>query len=544
MKVQGRIGIVFGLLFSLSTFASEPNAVPGEYVVKMKSNIMVQSTGAFTLAEILGSAVKSRIPDSNIVVVKRPAIELAANALKELNANPFVEIAEPNFIYKINKVPNDPLLGNLWGMSNTGQKDSANHVGIAGVDIDAVRAWDITTGSKDVIVAVIDTGVGYTHPDLVDNMWINEVEAAGKAGVDDDANGYIDDIHGMNFVDATKPTNEPLDDHGHGSHCSGTIGASGDDGKGIVGVNWHVRIMPVKFLSAEGSGTLEGAILGINYATKMGARIMSNSWGGGDFSQTLKDAIDAADAAGILFLAAAGNDSNNNDTNPSYPAAYTSPNVLAVAAIDNQGNMANFSNYGKKTVHVAAPGVNVYSSVLNGGYDSWSGTSMATPHVSGVAALVAANEPNLTGLQIKERIIATSRPISGTRGKVVGGLVSAYNAVTNTVPGPDVNDPAFWASNPLAISSPHPYANKYSQTFEVSVRGAKEISLYFAKFDTESSFDTLTFLDKNGKQIAQMSGSSDDSFTQSIPGDYVKLVFKSDDSVTKYGFDLTKVAYR
>jgi subtilisin family serine protease len=548
MRIQGRIGwtaALVGILFSAAAMAAEPEAVPGEFVVKVKRSVSVGKNSLQSLSKILGGHVKSTIPEHNLVVIKRPTVELSAFSVNALEKNPNVVYAEPNFIYRANRVPNDPMLENLWGLRNIGQNDSESVAGTAGIDIEAEKAWDITTGSQEVIVASIDTGVDYNHPDLKENMWINEAEANGQAGVDDDNNGYVDDVHGMNFVEAEAPTNEPLDDHGHGSHTSGTIGARGDDGKGIVGVNWNVRIMPVKFLGGDGGGSLEGAIKAIDYAVKNGAKILSNSWGGGGFSQALKEAIDRSNEAGCLFVAAAGNDGSNNDSSPTYPASYEVANILAVAAIDNKGNLASFSNFGKKTVHVAAPGVNVYSAINSGGYDSWSGTSMATPHVSGIAALLLAAEPNLTGLELKERIMNTVRPLSSVRGKVsTGGLVSAYNALTNTVAPPDMNDPIHWSSKAVQVSSAHPYAAKVNETYEVTVEGANEIALYFERFDTERNYDKVALFDKSGNKVAELSGNYDDSFSPVIPGDYVKIVFTSDDSVQKHGFDITKAAYR
>ncbi len=365
------------LIVGVNAFAAAPESVPGEYIVKLKDSVSVAESKN-VLSQELGSYIKDTIPGQNIVVIKRPVFEIQSNVLKTLAENPIVDIAEPNFIYSINKTANDPMFGQLWGMKNIGQADSTNKAGVAGVDIGVEQAWDITTGSKDVLVAVIDTGIDYNHPDLKGNLWTNQAELNGSPGIDDDGNGIIDDIYGANFVNAAQPTGNPLDDHGHGSHCSGTIGATGNDGKGIVGVAWNVRIMAVKFLSASGSGSLDGALKGIDYATKMGAKIMSNSWGGGGYSETLKQAIERSNAAGALFVAAAGNESNNNDANPTYPATYDVPNILTVAAVDNRGQIASFSNYGKNKVHVGAPGVNIVSSVKGGGYDSWSGTSMAT----------------------------------------------------------------------------------------------------------------------------------------------------------------------
>jgi subtilisin family serine protease len=303
--------------------------------------------------------------------------------------------------------------------------------------------------------------------------------------------------------------------------------------------------MGVKFLSADGSGSLEGALKGIDYAVSMGAKILSNSWGGGGYSETLKQAIQRANDKGVLFVAAAGNESNDNDANPTYPATYDIPNVLAVAAIDDGGRLASFSNYGKTKVHVAAPGVNIYSSIKNGGYDSWSGTSMATPHVSGIAALLAANEPALTGLQLKERIMATAKPVPGLRGKVrTMGIANAYSALTNTVAPPDANDPVNWQTVSATVSSAHPYASKTNATFEVRAAGAKQIAIYFEKFDTERDYDKVEIYDSTGKLVQTLSGKADDTFSSVIEGDSAKVVFTSDDSVNRYGFDITKIAFR
>jgi subtilisin family serine protease len=303
--------------------------------------------------------------------------------------------------------------------------------------------------------------------------------------------------------------------------------------------------MALKFLGADGSGSLQGAILAIDYATKNGAKIMSNSWGGGGSSELLKQAIERSHEAGVLFVAAAGNDGSNNDTRPTYPANYQVPNVLTVAAIDNKGAMASFSNYGKTTVHVGAPGVNIYSSITGGRYDSWSGTSMATPHVTGVAGLLLAHEPELTNVQLKERLIATATPLASLKGKAVGnGMVNAYNALTNTMAPPDMNDPARWASVDYAFSTPHPYGRKTEIVHEIEVPNANEMAIYFSKLDTERGYDKITLFNRDGAKVGEISGQADESFSEVIAGNYVKLVFKSDESVEKYGFDITKIAYR
>ncbi len=549
MRIFGGAAPLAVLLTILSSAASAKDTqaaemVPGEFLVKIKKSSDFQLLNQRSLEIQFNAEVKRIHAENRIVVIQKPTIELASSIIDQLSENPIVELVEPNYIYRAIRTPNDPDLGKLWGLKNTGQSDTQVN-GVAGVDIDAERAWDITTGSENVIVAVIDTGLDYTHPDLKQNAWINEAEAAGVSGVDDDKNGYVDDVHGFNFTDAANPSADPMDDQGHGTHCSGTIGAKGNDGAGIVGVAWNVRIMGIKFLGADGSGTLEGAIKAIDYATKMKARIMSNSWGGGGESQLLKEAIERAHQAGALFIAAAGNDGMNNDSSPHFPSNYQVPNVLSVAAIDNMGRLASFSNYGKRTVHVAAPGVNIYSSLSGGTYDSWSGTSMATPHVSGIAALLVAHEPNLSNVDLKNRITSTAKALSGVRGKVSsGGIANAFTALTNQLSPPDMNDPSQWQFKSLNISTKHPYDPTSKQEFEVEVKGAKEIALYFEKFQSERGYDKLTLIDRSGKVVGVISGIADESYTEVIAGDYVKGLFTSDDSIQSYGFDLTKVSFR
>ncbi len=545
MMLKGRVQFLAFATFVVSITANsnvqQVESAPGEYIVRLKPNVTEMNRS--TLSSSLGAYVKSYIPSQNIVVVKRAMFESTHSGVKALALNPLVDIAEPNYIYRANRVSNDPMMGQLWGLKNLGQKDSSGKVGVAGVDIGVEQAWDITTGSDKVVVAVIDTGVDFNHPDLVENLWTNEAEQKGEAGVDDDNNGVIDDIHGFNAITGN---GNATDDQGHGSHCAGTIGAKGNDGKGIVGVAWDVKIMAVKFLDANGSGTLENALKAIDYATKMGAKVMSNSWGGGGFSQTLFDSIKRSNEAGAIFIAAAGNESNNNDNTPSYPATYDVPNIISVAAIDNQGAKASFSSYGKRTVHIGAPGVNIYSST-GGAYDSWSGTSMATPHVSGVAALVWANEPNLTAIELKQRLLQTARPIAGLKGKTkTGGLVNAFLALTNKMPEPDINDPANWQGKVLdaAIASPSPYLKNTNIVMDLKFDGVREFALYFEKFDTEANYDKLQLVDSKGVVLQTLSGNNDDSFSAVVTGDSVKLVFTSDGSVEKSGWKITKVAHR
>ena len=351
----------------------------------------------------------------------------AADVLGWAGRSPEVAYVEPDFVITSTAVPNDPSFGQLWGLNNVGQSG-----GVADADIDATEAWDVTTGSRNVVVAVIDTGLDHTHPDLAANVWRNPGEIPGDR-IDNDGNGYVDDVRGWDFANSDA---DPFDDEGHGTHVAGTIGAVGNNGIGVAGVNWQVSMMPLKFLDATGSGSTSSAIAAINYATRMrrdyGVNVVAtnNSWGGGGFSTALRDAIDAGGRAGILCVAAAGNDGSNNDTTAHYPSGYAGTSVIAVAATDRSNRLASFSNYGASTVDIAAPGSAIYSTLPGNAYASYSGTSMATPHVSGAIALLAASRPTATAAEIRSALLNSATPLTALAGKVAsGGLLNVAAAV-------------------------------------------------------------------------------------------------------------------
>lgn len=370
--------------------------------------------------------------------------EELALKIKELKATGLYEYVEPDWIVTVQQVPTDSAFtnGSLWGLRNTGQSG-----GTAGVDVNAVPAWALTTGSPTVVVGVVDTGIRYTHQDLAGSMWTNPGEVAGN-GIDDDSNGYVDDVHGINGITGS---GNPMDDNNHGSHCAGTIAATGNDAGQHVGVAYNVKLMGLKFLSASGSGQTSDAIRCIDYGVAKGAHILSNSWGGGPYSQALRDSIAAANAAGVLFVAAAGNSASNNDTTANYPSNYDPANVVAVAAVDRTGALASFSSYGASTVDLGAPGVDILSSTAtsNTSYDWFDGTSMATPHVAGVAALIKSRFPAATATEIKTRLLASTRPLASlTARTVTGGIADAHAALTIAADGVlEVRVAA--ASNPL-----------------------------------------------------------------------------------------------
>ena len=346
-------------------------------------------------------------------------------AVEILSSNPNVRFAEPNYIVSSDDIPfapNDAMRSDLWGLHNLGQSG-----GTLGADINAPEAWaGGNTGSANVVIGVIDSGIDYTHPDLDANIWVNPNETPGN-NFDDDGNGYVDDVRGWDFVNND---NDPMDDNGHGTHVAGTIGAEGDNGSGVVGVNWNVRLMPLKFLAANGSGDIANAISAVLYAAKFksdGAnvvRITNNSWGGGRKSSAMQDAIANS---GSLFVAAAGNGGTNQ---LAYPAGYNNVNVLSVAATDHNDNLATFSNYSSNWVDLAAPGVNIVSTYKGGQYRSLNGTSMASPHVAGAAGLVLAGSPGLSVAQLKAQLMDTVDQVPSLAGKsVTGGRLNLGRAV-------------------------------------------------------------------------------------------------------------------
>ncbi len=421
------------LLAPITSYTQAPPAVPAD-APSVRDEVIVRFDSAMDAAAVenrvapLGAHVVKRLDAvEGLYLIKLPATLTPPQARLVFARVAGVLYAEPNYLLFSTATPNDPQYSSLWGLHNTGQSS-----GTPGADIHAPEAWDITTGSSSVVVAVIDTGIDYTHPDLAANMFRNEADCNAN-GVDDDGNGKVDDCYG---IDTANDDSDPLDDHNHGTHVAGTIGAVGNNAVGVVGVNWNVKMMACKFLSSGGSGSTSDAIDCLTYVAMMkdrGVNIIAtnNSWGGGAYSQALYDAIDAQRQRGILFIAAAGNSNSDNDAAPSYPASYDLPNVIAVAATTRTDGRASFSNYGRRTVLIGAPGNEILSTLRGNTYGELSGTSMATPHVTGVAALLKAQDASRDWRAIKNLILAGGNSVASmATTTVTGRRLNAFGSLT------------------------------------------------------------------------------------------------------------------
>jgi subtilisin family serine protease len=425
--------------------ARQPDAiraphVAGELLVKIdKTSTGKSAAAADSVREAharLGARVVEELSQGDWQLVKLPEGLSVGEAVKVYGATAGVAAAQPNYVYSIDKTPNDPRFAELYGLAK----------------ISAPSAWDTTTGSASVVVAVIDTGVKYTHEDLAANVWTNPGETGADSqgrdkatnGIDDDGDGFIDDVHGWDFMNNDA---DPSDDNGHGTHCAGTIGAVGQNATGVAGVNWNVSMIAVKTHDASGNSTSAKVVAAFNYVTLLksrgtNVRVTSNSWGGAPeapaYDQALAGALSAAAAADILNVFAAGNANTDTDAQPFYPASYQVPNLISVAASDQNDNRAGFSNYGAASVDLAAPGVGILSTISTASnYATLSGTSMAAPHVAGAAALVAAADPRLSAASLKATLLNTvdvlsnwtNDPATGKRLTLTGGRLNVARAV-------------------------------------------------------------------------------------------------------------------
>ena len=423
------LALLLGLMVSPVAAYAKNDVVAGEYIIKYKAGVDARTKNKLINEHALEQRRESKLIDAQVVKmpVGRMQAQSEASLLQALASDPAIEYIEPNYrLYPMETpISEDAGAANLWGLKNYGQS-ILGIKGVAGVDIDLEKAWLVTQGNPEVLVAVIDTGVDISHPDLAGAIWTNPREIADN-GLDDDFNGFIDDVRGWDFRNGDNSVFDSASTDKHGTHCAGTIAAA-HDLYGVVGVAPGVKILPLKFMDTSGGDT-DDAIAAIEYARRAGAKIVNCSWGGDDSSQALRDAIAGS---GMLFVAAAGNALSPNlpvniDTTPLYPASFPLDNIIVTAAIDNRGALASFSYYGPKSVDVAAPGKNIYSTQPGNTYSYLSGTSMATAYVSGIAALVASAGFTDNAI-IKQRILdsAASHPMSSLQNNILtGGLVDA-----------------------------------------------------------------------------------------------------------------------
>jgi thermitase len=386
--------------------AGAQDFVPGELIVRFKS-----SADAADRDESLAhrrAAVRAHLHVRGTQLIRLQQGDSVRAAAAAFERDPNVAWAAPNFLYETFLTPNDPYFVDTWHLPA----------------ISAPAAWDTTTGSSSLTLAVVDTGFEQAHPDLSPNLWTNPDEAAN--GLDDDANGKIDDLHGWNFAGGTA---SPEDDNGHGTHVGATAGARGNDAFGVPGVAWNVKLMPLKAGNALGLFSSSAIIDAFAYACGEGARVVNGSFGGGSFDAGIKAAIDSC--PGTLFVIAAGNNGTNNDVTPKYPCAYESANIICVAATDDLDALASFSNYGAASVDLAAPGVDIVSAYPPTDWAMASGTSAAAPQVAGAAALLASHRPLLTAVELRAALMNGVDKVSGLHGVVgVGGRLNVQKALT------------------------------------------------------------------------------------------------------------------
>ncbi|MDD1718823.1 MAG: S8 family serine peptidase [Methanoregulaceae archaeon] len=426
---------VFLFLTFLSPAAADMMA-PDYIVIRYSASEPGASAAIDAIHTSAGTTIEADLTESGLEgaqVVRIPDNSTIDAIVAVFRADPHVLYAEPGHSISVDAVPNDPRFPAQWSLRNTGQAG-----GTRGADINATRAWNIETGSPGTVIAIVDTGVDYTHLDLRENIWTNPGETGEDLwsrdkrtnGIDDDLNGFVDDWRGWDFVNND---NDPMDDHGHGTHCAGIAGASGNNGRGIAGVTWTSRIMALKILGQDGYGSDINAARALLYARMMGADVISCSWGGSERNRALSDAINVSE---VPVICSAGNKASNIDLSPHFPASYPAYQVIAVAATDNHDRLAGFSNFGKASVDIAAPGDMILGTYPGSQYLYMSGTSMAVPHVTGLAALIHSRNPGLTARAIKSAILKNVRKKSDLQGKVLtGGRIDALRTLRAVTAG-------------------------------------------------------------------------------------------------------------
>jgi subtilisin family serine protease len=403
--------LALAIAILLPTARSASAWAPGEVLVKFKSGVPARDR-----AEIESASHSTLLTHFESLGIERLAIPSGSSVeavVQSLRSDPRVEFAEPNYETRIAAVPNDPQFSQQWSLQNTGQTG-----GTPGADIHAPLAWDRTIGSQSLLIGVLDTGVEISHPDLAANIWVNLPEQSGGVGIDDDLNGYVDDVHGYDVVNND---GDPSDFNGHGTHVAGIIAARGSNGTGVVGVCWNASIVAIRILNDRGVGTVAQAIAGLQYAKAIGVRVANLSWSVEQPSAALLQALQDAGAAGMVIVAAAGNGGLNDDVQPYYPASYRLPYMISVAATDAKDRLAPYSNYGPASVDIAAPGTAILSTWLSGTYKTLTGTSEAAPIVSGACGLLLARFPSLANTAVKRAVLHSAETLPSLTGRVASG---------------------------------------------------------------------------------------------------------------------------
>ncbi|MBD3386890.1 S8 family serine peptidase [candidate division KSB1 bacterium] len=425
----------WGLIATTVSYCQSPNDQKyNQIIIKFKENLS-QKTISSLSSQLNPSTIKPLpLINAQLWNIASPVEE----AINYLQSRGHIEYAEPDYILSLyNIYPKDPSFEKLWGLHNWGQ-----NTGTEDADIDAPEAWEITTGNKEILIGVIDTGIDYNHRDLEANIWYNPDEIID--GIDNDKNGYIDDIRGWDFANND---NIPFDDRGHGTHCAGIMGAVGNNDIGVTGLAWNVKLMALKIFDENGKATISSAIKALEYAVDKGARISNNSWGGYFYSNALEDAIKAAKEANHLFVVAAGNESKDNDgSTPSYPASYDLDNIISVAATDRYDKKSSFSNFGPISVDLAAPGELILSTFPGNQYTLYSGTSMAAPYVAATAGLFLSLDPSLSYIRIKNHIVNNVDPLPSLKNKcLAAGRLNVFKALSSL-------NKTFFSAIPTSIS--------------------------------------------------------------------------------------------
>ena len=518
---------------------------PGQYVVGLGPS--ASESEVARLAARRGLVLLDFRGGDQLAVLGDPNHTTSLEMLEQLQRSEHTSYAEPQFIYRA-YAPTDDYGDYLWGLHNGGVSG-----GTVGADVSAFDAWDRATGD-DIVVAIMDTGVDDSHPDLFDNMWRNPGEVAGN-GIDDDGNGYVDDVYGYDFVDGDGFAE---DNWGHGTHVAGIAAAVGNDGYGVPGLAYGAQIMALKFLDVDGGGYASQGAAAIRYAVDQGADVINMSFGGPGYSYAMRDAIEYAHDRGVMVSAAAGNESRDNDSSPSYPASYELDNVLSVAATDRRDRLSSFSNYGD-SVDLAAPGSAIVSTWPGEDWRYLSGTSMAAPFVAGAMALLREVAPAHSVSELRRAILESVEELPNDSDRVAsGGRLDAAASLEllaeqlgledepESPSGPGEGDtPLDWTWVPHVIQSSHPYMNFLDKEWTVEAPAhAREMRLHFESIELEDDYDWLRLSTAEGVELNSWTGEWAEVVTDPVLYRTIVLTLQTDYSVTEWGFALSGYSWR